>query len=125
MERVVASAGAACGASLSQLEKIQGGIRATVIRCRCGEGGTVVVKALRDAPDARRAFASEAAALAFGVAGPRLLGVDTEYPQRAALRARAHGRAAVKPGPRLLELGREAKERGLVAVPAGKERSDR
>ena len=80
MEIVIAAAGAACGAPLSQPEQLQGGIRATVLRCRRGDIGTVVVKAYQDAPDARRAFAAEAAALAFGVAGPRLLGVDTEFP---------------------------------------------
>jgi hypothetical protein len=80
MEEMVAAAGAACGAPLSQPEQLPGGNRATVFRCRRGGGGTVVVKAYRDAPDARRAFAAEAAALAFGVAGPRLLGVDTEFP---------------------------------------------
>jgi hypothetical protein len=77
---MVAAAGAACGASLSQPEQLPGGTRATVTRCRRGDGGTVVVKAYRDAPDARRAFAAEAAALAFGVAGPRLLAADTDFP---------------------------------------------
>ncbi|MFF4381790.1 hypothetical protein [Kitasatospora sp. NPDC001547] len=57
-----------------------GSSRTTVLRCRTGDGRSVVVKAYTGGPDALRGFTAEAAGLALGLAGPPLLGVDPEAP---------------------------------------------
>lgn len=80
MEYVLAAASATLGTPLVAPVPLAGGGRTTVLRCRTGDGGTVVVKAYRPEPDALSAFTAEAAALAFGVAGPRLLAVDPGTP---------------------------------------------
>lgn len=77
---LVDAASRSLGSALSQPVQLVGGDRTTVVRCRTTDGGTVVVKAYRRAPDALSGFTAEAAGLALGVAGPQLLAVDTRFP---------------------------------------------
>jgi hypothetical protein len=79
VETIVAAASSALGRPLRHPERLVGGDRTTVLRCR-DDRGTVVVKAYRRASDALSAFTAEAAGLAFGAAGPRLLAVDAGFP---------------------------------------------
>ncbi|MEW9549117.1 hypothetical protein [Nonomuraea sp. NPDC050783] len=78
MENILAAASAVLGRSLDRPVDLGGSARSSVLRCRAGEdGGTVVVKAYRDAVG----FAAEAAGLPFGGGyGPRLLAVDPSFP---------------------------------------------
>lgn len=79
MDEVLRRASESLGVPVSDPVDLGGSSRSTVVRCRTGEGGSVVVKAYR--PDALRWFTAEAAGLALGAgAGPRLLAVDTGYP---------------------------------------------
>lgn len=69
MKVILAAASAVLGTAVTDPVRLAGGGRTTVLRCRAG-AGSVVVKAYRSEPDALRSFTAEAAALAFGVAGP-------------------------------------------------------
>ncbi|MEV1175549.1 hypothetical protein [Nonomuraea sp. NPDC049784] len=77
MERILAAASAALGETISRPVDLGGSSRSSVLRCVTDGGGTVVVKAYRDA----KGFAAEAAGLPLGGGfGPRLLAVDPSFP---------------------------------------------
>ncbi|MEU2060801.1 hypothetical protein [Streptomyces sp. NPDC013455] len=80
MEPILHGAGRLLGTRLSDPADLGGSSRSTVLRCRTTAGGTVIVKAYGRDPVALRCFASEAAALSLGLAGPELLGVDPKAP---------------------------------------------
>ncbi|WP_354644081.1 hypothetical protein [Kitasatospora camelliae] len=75
MDETLRTAGDLLGTRLHDPVDLGGSPRSTVLRCRTDEGGTVVVKAFEPEPDSLRGFGAEAAGLALGLAGPRLLGV--------------------------------------------------
>ncbi|MFC6576829.1 hypothetical protein [Planomonospora parontospora] len=77
---ILHAAGELLGTDPSRPVDLGGSTRSTVLRCRTALGGSVVVKSFRDGPEGRRAFASEAAGLSLGLAGPELLGVDASVP---------------------------------------------
>ncbi|MFI7638853.1 hypothetical protein [Nonomuraea sp. NPDC049400] len=77
MESILAAASAVLGEKVSRPVDLGGSSRSDVLRCVTGDGGTVVVKAYRDAAG----FAAEAAGLSLGDGfGPRLLAVDPSFP---------------------------------------------
>ncbi|MGK4579389.1 hypothetical protein [Kitasatospora sp. HPMI-4] len=80
METILEAAGAAVGTALFDPVDLGGSSRSTVLRCRTAAGGSVVVKAYTSETEALRCFAAEAAGLSLPLAGPRLLGVDPEFP---------------------------------------------
>ncbi|MCP3802154.1 hypothetical protein NLX83_23075 [Allokutzneria sp. A3M-2-11 16] len=81
MEEILRAAAAALSTPLSIPVDLGGSARSTVLRCVTGDGGTVIVKAYKDEPEALRCFTAEAAGLALGAgSGPRLIAVDTEFP---------------------------------------------
>jgi aminoglycoside/choline kinase family phosphotransferase len=75
---VLDTAGALLGTTLSDPVDLGGGARCTVLRCRAGDGNTVVVKAFADRPDALACFTAEAAGLRLTGHGPRLLASDVD-----------------------------------------------
>ncbi|MFC8720678.1 hypothetical protein [Kitasatospora sp. NPDC057198] len=79
-KQVLVSAARLLGTDLSEPVDLGGSRRTSVLRCRTGDGRSVVVKAYTGGPDALRAFTAEAAGLTLGLAGPRLLAVDPESP---------------------------------------------
>ncbi|GIH77522.1 hypothetical protein Plo01_39510 [Planobispora longispora] len=74
------AAGNLLGTELSTPVDLGGSRRSTVLRCRTAGGGSVIVKSFSDDPRGLRGFVSEAAGLSLGLAGPELLGVDTDVP---------------------------------------------
>ncbi len=70
---LLATASAAVGGPLAEPVELGGSDRTTVLRCRAGDGSTVVVKAHHDHS---LYFAVEATGLTFSAHGPRLLAVD-------------------------------------------------
>ncbi|MFJ8044364.1 hypothetical protein ACIRBX_28050 [Kitasatospora sp. NPDC096147] len=80
MDAMVRAAEDVVGTGLSDPVDLGGSTRSTVLRCRTAGGGSVVVKAFGQGPDAWRGFAAEAAGLSLGLAGPELLGVHAELP---------------------------------------------
>ncbi|GLW70967.1 hypothetical protein Kpho02_32660 [Kitasatospora phosalacinea] len=78
MDEITRAAGALLGQPLRDPVDLGGSPRSTVLRCRTATGGSVVVKAFVDEPEARRAYAGEAAGLSLGLAGPELLAADHE-----------------------------------------------
>ena len=76
MEDILAAAATVLGHALSDPRDLGGSTRSTVLRARTPDGGSVVVKAFADTPEARRAFVSEASGLRLTDLGPRLLAVD-------------------------------------------------
>jgi hypothetical protein len=75
---LLAAGGALLGTRLSAAAELGGGLRATVLRCRTAEGGTVVLKQFADRPDALACFTAEAAGLALTRHGPRVLAADRD-----------------------------------------------
>jgi hypothetical protein len=80
IDPVVAAASAAFGSPLNDPVDLGGGHSTTVLRCRTGNGGTVVVKSYQDDAAGRSCFAAEAAGLGFTSAGPELLAVHADEP---------------------------------------------
>jgi hypothetical protein len=80
MEAILHAAGKLIGIELCDPVDLGGSDRSTVLRCRTPTGGSVVVKAYPDSPEARQGFAAEAAGLSLQLAGPRLLGTDGDTP---------------------------------------------
>ncbi|MBG0828959.1 hypothetical protein HS041_14385 [Planomonospora sp. ID67723] len=80
MDLIFRAAGALLGTELSDPVDLGGSTRSTVLRCRTADGGSVIVKSFHDEAEGMRCFASEAAGLSLGLAGPELLGVDTAVP---------------------------------------------
>ncbi|MFB9903947.1 hypothetical protein [Allokutzneria oryzae] len=81
MESVLRAASALLGTTVSAPADLGGSARSTVLRCATGDGGSVIVKAYKEEPEALRCFTAEAAGLALGAgSGPRLLAVDTAFP---------------------------------------------
>lgn len=81
MDAILRAAGAVMGTELADPVDLGGSARSVVLRCRPATGGSVVVKAFSTTdPEALRAFTAEAAGLSLGLAGPKLLGVDTGFP---------------------------------------------
>ncbi|MFJ5969493.1 hypothetical protein [Streptomyces sp. NPDC093060] len=80
MDAILRAAGALLGTQLSDPVDLGGSRRSTVVRCRTAAGDSVIVKSFTDEPDALRSFTSEASGLDLRVAGPALLGVDTDVP---------------------------------------------
>ncbi|MFD7730948.1 hypothetical protein ACFV6F_11260 [Kitasatospora phosalacinea] len=78
MDETIRAAGALLGRPLRDPVDLGGSPRSTVLRCRTADGGSVVVKAFADGPEARRAYTGESAGLSLGLAGPELLAVDDE-----------------------------------------------
>lgn len=79
METVLSRVSELLGVPVVDGVDLGGSSRSTVMRCRTGEGRSVVVKAYK--PDSLRCFTAEAAGLALGSgAGPRLLAVDADVP---------------------------------------------
>ncbi|WP_033212952.1 hypothetical protein [Kitasatospora phosalacinea] len=78
MDEIIRAAGALLGQPLRHPVDLGGSPRSTVLRCRTADGGSVIVKAFADGPEARRAYAGETAGLSLGLAGPGLLAVDPE-----------------------------------------------
>ncbi|WP_254897702.1 hypothetical protein [Kitasatospora sp. NA04385] len=76
MDEIVRAAGALLGRPLRDPVDLGGSARSTVLRCRTATGGSVIVKAFADGPEARRAYTGETAGLSFGLAGPELLAAD-------------------------------------------------
>ncbi|SDM70240.1 hypothetical protein [Allokutzneria albata] len=81
MEEILRTATAVLGTSVADPVDLGGSARSTAARCVTGDGGTVIVKAYKNEPEALRCFTAEAAGLALGAgSGPQLLAVDTEFP---------------------------------------------
>jgi hypothetical protein len=80
VERILRVAGELLGTELSEPVDLGGSRRSSVLRCRTGDGGQVIVKAYVDEPEALRAFTAEAAGLSLGLAGPAVLAVSTQAP---------------------------------------------
>ena len=78
MDDTIRAASALLGEALRDPVDLGGSPRSTVLRCRTAAGGSVVVKAFADGPEARRAYTGEAAGLSLGLAGPELLAADHE-----------------------------------------------
>ncbi|MFD8707254.1 hypothetical protein ACFV1W_32505 [Kitasatospora sp. NPDC059648] len=78
MDEIIRAAGALLGQSLRYPVDLGGSSRSTVLRCRTATGGSVIVKAFADDPEARRAYTGETAGLSLGLAGPELLAADIE-----------------------------------------------
>ncbi|GIH92162.1 hypothetical protein ACFFMN_18075 [Planobispora siamensis] len=80
MDPIMRAAADLLATELSAPVDLGGSRRSTVLRCRTAEGDSVIVKSFSGEPEALRCFASEAAGLSLGLAGPRLLGVDSTVP---------------------------------------------
>ncbi|MCX4750798.1 hypothetical protein OG455_35750 [Kitasatospora sp. NBC_01287] len=78
MDDLLRAAGALLDCQLTDPVDLGGSPRSRVLRCRTGEGGSVVLKAFAEDEEARRSFSSEAAGLALGLAGPELLAADRD-----------------------------------------------
>ncbi|MFI9787739.1 hypothetical protein ACIHEI_30165 [Kitasatospora sp. NPDC051984] len=78
MDEIIRAAGALLGQPLRDPVDLGGSSRSTVLRCRTATGGSVIVKAFADEPEARRAYTGETAGLSLGLAGPELLAADVE-----------------------------------------------
>ncbi|MFJ9611600.1 hypothetical protein ACIRS1_35230 [Kitasatospora sp. NPDC101176] len=111
MDSIVRAAAELLDTGLSAPVDLGGSRRSTVLRCRTASGGSVIVKAYTEGPEARRCFAAEAAGLSFGLAGPELLGADPKAP----LLVMADLGDAPTLADVLLGSDRKAAEDGLVA----------
>lgn len=81
METILRAASALLGTAVSDPVDLGGSARSTVARCMIRDGGSVIVKAYKEEPDALRCFTAEAAGLALGAGwGPTLLAVDIAFP---------------------------------------------
>ncbi|GIH98528.1 hypothetical protein [Planobispora takensis] len=80
MDSIMRAAGDLLGTELSDPVDLGGSRRSTVLRCRTAGGDSVIVKSFSGEPGGLRGFASEAAGLSLGLAGPGLLGVDATVP---------------------------------------------
>ncbi|MEU6237993.1 hypothetical protein [Kitasatospora sp. NPDC047058] len=78
MDEIIRAAGALLGRPLRDPVDLGGSSRSTVLRCRTASGGSVVVKAFADDPQARRAYTGETVGLSLGLAGPELIAADPE-----------------------------------------------
>ncbi|ETK34035.1 hypothetical protein [Microbispora sp. ATCC PTA-5024] len=76
MDRIVRAAAELLKTDLYDPVDLGGSRRSTVLRCRTGDGGSVIVKSYAAEREGLRSFTSEAAGLSLGLAGPRLLGAD-------------------------------------------------
>ncbi len=80
MDLILRAAGEVLGTELSDPVDLGGSPRSSVLRCGTAVGGSVIVKAFTNEPEALRSFTAEAAGLSLGLAGPEVLGVDPEFP---------------------------------------------
>ncbi|HEV8557037.1 MAG TPA: hypothetical protein VGR06_11655 [Actinophytocola sp.] len=80
IDSALATAGSLLRTTLSEPTDLGGGFRCTVLRCRTGAGGTVVVKIFDDRPDALACFTAEAAGLQLVGHGPEMLAADLATP---------------------------------------------
>ncbi|MEU6070780.1 hypothetical protein ABZ864_41690 [Streptomyces sp. NPDC047082] len=80
MDWILRAAAELLATELSEPVDLGGSKRSTVLRCRTGDGGRVIVKAYTGEPEALRCFTAEVAGLSLGLAGPEVLGVSTEIP---------------------------------------------
>jgi Phosphotransferase enzyme family len=77
---ILRAANAALGVELTDPADLGGSGRSVVLRCAAATGGSVIVKAYTDHPEAPDAFAAEVSGLSLGMAGPELLAVDAGFP---------------------------------------------